>query len=87
MDERVRTPELARRLAERMGTDEATAAAWLNGLVETLYACFKAEESVTITGFGNFYVRNDGLKWVFRFYPGQKLRALFGWSSTYSGRL
>ena len=87
MVERVRNAELARRLAERMGTDEATAAAWLDGLVETLYAAFKAEESVTITGFGNFYVRNDGLKWAFKFNPGQRLRALFGWSSTYSGRL
>jgi nucleoid DNA-binding protein len=87
MDERVRTPELARRLAKRMGTDQATAAAWLEGVVETLYACFKAEERVTITGFGSFYVRAEGLKWVFKFNPGQKLRALFGWSSSYSGRL
>ena len=23
--------------------------------------------------------------WVFKFKPGQRLRALFGWSSTYSG--
>lgn len=85
--ERIQKIELARRLAVRMKTDEATAAAWIDGLTDTLYESFKAGESVTLTGFGSFYVRPERSSWVFKFSPGQKLRALFGWSSTYKGKL
>jgi DNA-binding protein HU-beta len=41
---------------------------------------------VTLRGFGSFYVRPERSTWVFRFSPGQRLRALFGWSSTYKGQ-
>ncbi len=85
MVERIQKDELARRLAARMQTDEATAAAWIDGLVETLYESFKAGEGVTLKGFGSFYVRPERESWVFKFSPGQRLRALFGWSSTYKG--
>jgi nucleoid DNA-binding protein len=68
-----------------MKSDEATAAAWIDGVVETLYESFKAEESVTLPGFGNFYVRHEPQNWVFKSNPAQRLRALFGWSSTYTG--
>jgi hypothetical protein len=74
--------ELAHRLAARMRTDTATATAWIDGVVETLYESFKAGESVTLRGFGSFSVREER-SWVFRFNPGQRLRALFGWSSSY----
>ncbi len=87
MAERTQKEELARRLAERMSTDEKTASAWIDALVETLYASFKAGESVTLRGFGTFYVREERASWVFKFSPGQRLRALFGWSSTYKGEL
>ena len=86
MSERIEKDELARRLAERMHTDSTTANAWLDGLVETLYESFKARESVTLRGFGSFYVRPERSSWVFRFNLGQRLRALFGWSSTYKGK-
>jgi DNA-binding protein HU-beta len=85
MSERVGKEELARRLGERMGTDATTANAWIDGLVETLYESFAAGESVTIRGFGNFYVREARDSWVFRFNPSQRLRALLGWSSSYRG--
>jgi DNA-binding protein HU-beta len=85
MAERVQKEELARRLAERMQSDPRTAAAWIDALVETIYESFRAEESVTIKGFGSFYVRAERSSWVFKFNPGQRLRALFGWSSTYRG--
>jgi DNA-binding protein HU-beta len=87
MAERTKKDELARRLAQRMDVDEATTAAWLNAFVETLYESFKAGESVTLTGLGSFYVREDEESWVFKFSPAQRLRALFGWSSTYKGEL
>lgn len=84
---RVGKPEVAKRLAKRMGTDERTATAWVDALTDTLYEAFKAEESVTLPGFGSFYVRWERSSWVFKFSPAQKLRALFGWSSTYKGDL
>jgi DNA-binding protein HU-beta len=85
MVERIHKDELARRLGERMQTDTQTAALWIDGLVETLYESFKAGESVTLKGFGSFYVRPERSSWVFKFTPAQRLRALFGWSSSYKG--
>jgi DNA-binding protein HU-beta len=85
MTNRIEKDELARRLAARMQSDVATATAWLDGVVETLYESFKAGESVTLRGFGSFYVRPERSSWVFRFNPGQRQRALFGWSSSYKG--
>ena len=85
MTERIQKNELARRLAERMHTDTATATAWIDAVVETLYESFQAGESVTLKGFGSFYVRPERSSWVFKFNPAQRLRALFGWSSTYKG--
>jgi len=32
-------------------------------------------------------VRAGRSSWVFKFNPSQRLRALFGWSSTYRGSL
>lgn len=87
MRNRIEKDEVGRRLAERMSTDEATAMAWLAAVTDTLYDAFKAGESVTLPGFGGFYVRQERESWVFRFNPAQKLRALFGWSSTYKGEL
>ena len=42
MTERLNKDELVRRLATRMQADEATATAWVDGIVETLYESFKA---------------------------------------------
>ena len=85
MPERIKKDNVARRLATRMNADEATATAWVDGIIETLYEAFKAGESVTLPGFGGFFVRPEPNNWVFKFNPGQRLRALFGWSSTYTG--
>jgi nucleoid DNA-binding protein len=87
MADRLKKEDFVRRLAARMNADEATATAWVDGIVETLYDSFKAGESVTLPGFGGFYVRPEPESWVFKFNPGQRLRALFGWTSTYSGKL
>ncbi len=87
MPDRLKKEELVHRLAIRMESDDATATAWVDGMVETLYESFKAGESVTLPGFGGFYVRSEPESWVFRFNPGQRLRALFGWTSTYKGEV
>lgn len=85
MADRIEKEELTRRLVARMQTDSATASAWIDGIVETLYESFKAGESVTLHDFGSFYVREERSSWVFHFNPGQRRRALFGWSSSYKG--
>ena len=59
MPERMKKDDVARRLATRMNTDEATATAWVDGVIETLYEAFKAGESVTLPGFGGFFVRPE----------------------------
>lgn len=87
MTDRLKKEDFVRLLAARMKTDEATATAWVDGIVETLYESFKAGQSLTLPGFGSFYVRPESESWVFKFNPGQRLRALFGWSSTCSGKL
>ena len=85
MAERVKKEDFTHQLALRMNTDDGTAATWIDGVVETLYESFKAGKGVTFPGFGGFYVRPEPESWVFKFNPGQRLRALFGWASTYAG--
>jgi DNA-binding protein HU-beta len=85
MAKSIETKVSVHQLALRMQTDDKVAAAWLEATLETLYDHFKAGTGVTLTGFGGFYVQPRGKMWAFKFNPGQKLRALFGWSSSYKG--
>jgi nucleoid DNA-binding protein len=87
MTDRLKKEDFVHLLATRMDADEATATAWVDGIVETLYANFKDRKVAPFPGFGSFYVRLEPESWVFKFNPGQRLRALFGWSSTHSGKL
>jgi len=84
---RIQKKELVTRIAKRMATSEKTAEKYVDAFLDTLYEAFKAGESVTLPGFGAFYLQPRRPTWVFKFNPGQKLRALFGWSSTYKGEL
>jgi len=84
----VKIKEFAARLAKSMGTNEKTAEMWIDGFTDTLYECLEEGRGVTITNFGNFYLRNTSRgDSVFRFNPSQKLRRLLGWSSTYKGEM
>jgi len=85
MAERIQKQEVVRRLASRMEMDETTAAAWLDAVTETLYEAIEAGESITLPGFGGFFVRPGDESWVFKFNPAQRLRAALGWPSTYKG--
>jgi nucleoid DNA-binding protein len=87
MAKRIQKKDLTYRLAQRMGTDDKTAEDWLEAMTETLFDAFKEGHSVTLPGFGGFYVSPRGQTWACKFHPGQKLRALFGWSSSYKGQL
>jgi DNA-binding protein HU-beta len=85
--ERIEKKEFVRRLAERTQTDEDTAAWWLDSVLEEMYQTFHSGCGLTLSGFGGFYLDRRRESWAFKFNPGQKLRALFGWSSTYRGPL
>jgi Bacterial DNA-binding protein len=87
MADRIQKKGVVQRLARRMGTTEQTAEVWLDAFTDTLYEAFKEGRSVTLPGFGGFYVRRHREAWVFKFNPGQKLRALLRWSSSYKGEL
>ena len=83
--DRVEKKEFIRNLAGRMQTDEAEAAKWLDGVLEEMYETFRSGRGLTLPGFGGFYLERRYRGIAFRFNPGQRLRALFGWSSTYKG--
>ncbi len=73
------------RICKRLGKDSGTTEAVLDAALEEIYETVKRGESVNLRGFGTFYIdwRRSGT--VFKFNPSQRLRALFGWSSTYKG--
>jgi superfamily II DNA or RNA helicase len=75
------------RVARRLDRDGETVAEIVDGFLEEIYAALKHGDSVSLRGFGSFYVQAERDSWVFKFNPSQRLRALFGWSSTYRGPL
>jgi DNA-binding protein HU-beta len=85
MNGRIQKKDIAEELAQKMNTSCETAEEWMDRLFEILYESFKKGRSVTLQGFGGFYVKRKGKTMVFRFNPSQRLRLLFGWSSTYKG--
>ena len=87
MAERVDKPELVQRVARRLDRAGETLTEIVDGFLEEIYAALKGGEGVSLRGFGSFYVRAERDSWVFKFNPSQRLRALFGWSSTYRGPL
>jgi DNA-binding protein HU-beta len=76
---------LITQIAQRTGRDEALVAEIVDAALEEMLAAFKQGESVSLRNFGTFYVRPERSSTVFRFNPSQRLRKLFGWSSTYKG--
>ena len=87
MRQTVDKKELVARTAQRLGQDPTAVETVVDALLDEIYRALKAEESVSLRNFGTFYldVRRTGT--VFKFNPAQRLRALFGWSSTYKGDL
>ena len=72
-------------LAKRMNTTEKVAEEWIDAYTETLIDIFKRGEGVTINGLGGFYLASKYGNTIFKFNPSQRLRKLFGWSSTHKG--
>jgi DNA-binding protein HU-beta len=78
---------LVKRVAQRTGRDEALVTEVIDAMLEEMVAAFKQGESLSLRNFGTFYIRPERSSTVFRFNPSQRLRKLFGWSSTYKGEL
>ena len=59
----------------------------VDATLEEIYQSLKQGESVNIRNFGTFYIKHHRDSIAFKFNPAQKLRKLFGWSSTYKGEI
>jgi DNA-binding protein HU-beta len=87
MSKRIDRDELVRLISERVSKKETVVAELLDATLEEIYTALKRGDCVSLKNFGTFYVRPERESWVFKFNPSQRLRALFGWSSTYKGDL
>lgn len=76
---------LVERVAARTGLSARTSDKAVEAVLEEIYEALKRGEGVSLKNFGTFYVRPERESWVFKFNPAQRLRKLFGWSSTYTG--
>jgi DNA-binding protein HU-beta len=87
MSDRIDKKDLISRVSERVGQDSALVGEMVEVILEEIYEALKRGECVSLRNFGTFYVRPERSSWVFKFNPSQRLRKLFGWSSTYKGKL
>ena len=87
MSERITTKDLVRLVSQRTNQDVAITEEIVDATLEEIYEALKRGESVSLRNFGTFYVRVEWQSWVFKFTPSQRLRRVFGWSSTYIGNL
>ena len=78
---------LVEHVVERTGNSSKTVEKIVEAALEEIYASLKRGESVSLRNFGTFYVRPGRSTWVFRFNPSQRLRKLFGWSSSFKGEI
>ena len=77
--------ELIRRVAKRSGQNIEIIETILDDTLEEIHQSLKDGESVSLRNFGTFYIKLYPQTAKFKFNPSQKLRKLFGWSSTYKG--
>ena len=87
MSNRIDKKELVRRVAVRADVEVEMASKFVEATLEEIYEALKQGECVSLRNFGTFYVRPERRSWVFKFNPSQRLRKLFGWSSTHRGRV
>jgi DNA-binding protein HU-beta len=84
MDEK----ELIQNIVKETGIEIKTVESVFNATIEEIVQSLKRCDSVTIRNFGRFYIdqRHSNTK-VFKFSPSQRLRKIFGWTSTYKGEV
>lgn len=86
MSDRINKTELIHRVTQQTGHDQTIVAEIIDAALEEMVTAFKQGETVSLRNFGTFYVRPERRSTVFRFNPSQRLRKIFGWSSTYKGQ-
>ncbi len=74
-------------VSTRLGKSPQVVEEILETGLDEIYQAMKREEKVTLRDFGTFYVDIRHSRTVFKFNPSQKWRALFGWASSYKGKL
>jgi DNA-binding protein HU-beta len=87
MSGRIDKEVLVSLVSRRVGRDVETVEEIVDATLTEIYQALKRGESVSLRDFGSFFVRVERGAWVFKFNPSQRLRRLFGWSSTYRGEL
>ncbi|MBD6620423.1 HU family DNA-binding protein [Komarekiella sp. 'clone 1'] len=75
--------ELVQRVSQRLSEGSGTVEDIIDATLEEIYESLKLGESVSLRNFGIFYFKVTRERWVFKFNPSQRLRQLFGWSSTH----
>jgi len=81
----IRKEELIKRISQKTDHKPKEVEYIVDATLEEIYQSLKQGESVNIRNFGTFYIKNHRNSVAFKFNPAQKLRKLFGWSSTYKG--
>jgi len=87
MSDRIDKSALITLVTDRVGRDREMVEEIVEATLEEIYEALKRGECVSLRDFGTFYVRPERDSWCFKFNPSQRLRKLFGWSSTYKGTL
>ena len=82
MTDRISKKELIELVAQRTNREITIAEEMVEATLEEIYEAMKRGECVSLRNFGTFYVRVEWQSWVFKFTPSQRLRRVFGWSST-----
>ncbi len=79
--------DLIKRVSQRVDSKAKVVEKVIDATLEEIYQSLKQRESVNLRNFGTFYVKEHRDSCAFKFNPSQKLRKLFGWSSTYKGEI
>jgi len=87
MSDRIDKSALITLVTDRVGRDREMVEQIVEATLEEIYEALKRGECVSLRDLGTFYVRPERDSWCFKFNPSQRLRKLFGWSSTYKGTL
>jgi DNA-binding protein HU-beta len=87
MSDRIDRQELIEKVSQRVSKDAELVGEIVDATLEEIVQTLKGGECVSLRDFGTFYVRPERESWCFKFNPSQRLRKLFGWSSTYKGEV
>ena len=87
MSNNIDKKELVNRISQKLPLPSSTIERVVDAALEEIYESLKQGEGVALRNFGTFYIDTRHSGTVFKFNPAQRLKALFGWSSTYKGDL